>query len=287
MAPARRLITVPYDSGRRREGLGKGPDAWLAAGAERRLRLAGGPVSAAEVRCPAHLGELASAFAVAREVAAGVREAWDAGASPVVLAGNCGASLGVLAGLPERTGVLWLDAHGDLQLPSTTTSGYVDGMSLSAITGRCWEALAASVPGFVPVPDERVLILGAHALDDDEVRLLAGSSIRVLSADTVRSEHTGDALTGLTRHVDRLHVHVDLDVHDVSVGRANAWTATGGLGADEVTALVRAAAEHLPLASLTLASWDPALDYHHRMRDVGLALLELAGELLSTDRPVA
>lgn len=274
-----RLVTVPYDSARHRVGLGAAPAAWLAAGAEERL--AGGAVSTVEVVCPPDLGELAASFAVAREVAREVRAAWDAGASPVVLAGNCGTSLGVVAGLPARTGLLWLDAHGDLNLPSTTTSGYVDGMCLSAITGRCWEALVATVPGFVPVPDERVVLVGAHALDPAEERLLAGAGIEHLTVDRIRAGQAQPVLDALADRVDRLHVHVDLDVLDTSAGRANRWATPGGLQPDEVVGLVRGAAGRLPLASLTLASWDPALDDDGRVREAGLALLEIAAELLA------
>ena len=280
MPAAVRLVTVPYDSGRHRTGLGAGPDVWVAADAAGRLARDGRPVSTVEVVGPPDLGELASAFAVAREVAHEVRGAWDEGASPVVLAGNCGASSGVLAGLPDRTGVLWLDAHGDLQLPSTTTSGFVDGMCLSAITGRCWQALAATVPGFAPVRDERVVLVGGHALDPAEERLLAGSGIEHLTVDRVRAGDADQVVDALADRVDRVHVHLDLDVHDPSAGRANRWATPGGLHPEEVVGLLRAAAGRLPLASMTLASWDPSLDHDGRMREVGLALLEVTGELL-------
>lgn len=277
MTPPVTLLTVPYDRGRRDRGLGRGPAAWLAGGAVERL----GGAAVVDVVLERGLGELASAFATARTVADEVRAARAARRAPVVLAGHCGASLGVVAGLPPRTGVLWLDAHGDLQLPSTTTSGFVDGMSLSAVTGRCWEALAATVRGFAPVPDEHVLLVGAHALDPAEERLLAASAIEVLTTDLVRAGGAAQALRALAGRVDRLHVHVDLDVHDVTVGRANAWSASGGLSTSDVRDVVRAAADQVPLVSATLASWDPSVDADGAVRDAGLDLLALLGELLT------
>ena len=70
---------------------------------------------------------------------------------PLVLAGNCNAAVGVVAGLGPGAAVLWCDAHADFNTPETTTGGFLDGMGLATVTGRCWTSMAARVPGFVPV----------------------------------------------------------------------------------------------------------------------------------------
>ena len=85
------------------------------------------------------------------------------------------------------------------------------------------------------------------------------------------------ALTRLAEDVDALHVHIDLDVHDTSIAPANSYATPGGLGAEEVRAVVRQASRRLPIASATLASWDPELDHDGRMRAVALDLLEDLG----------
>ncbi|WP_431836107.1 arginase family protein [Cellulomonas sp. Y8] len=278
-----RLIEVPYDSGRRGVRHGAGPGALVAAGAAARLSAHGAEVGHAVVTVPdgfaveaAH--GTAAMGAVAREVAAHPQHL------PVVLAGNCGVTLGVLAGLRardpgRRVAVLWCDAHGDLQLPSTSTSGFFDGMALAMATGRAWQALAASVPGHAPVPDEQVLHVGGHDLDDAERALLTPSRIGRLGVPDVRAGRTTAVLDALAAHSDAVHVHVDLDVHDPSVAPANGYAAPGGLLPEEVRDVIAGAAARLPLASATVASWDPACDVDHRMRDTALDLLGLLGRL--------
>jgi len=276
-----RLIEVPYDSGRHGVRHGAGPGALVAAGAAARLGAHGADVAHAVVTVPdgfaveaAH--GTAAMGAVAREVAAHPADL------PVVLAGNCGATLGVLAGLRarapgRRVAVLWCDAHGDLQLPSTSGSGFFDGMALAMATGRAWQRLAAGVPGHAPVPDERVLHVGGHDLDDAERALLAASRMARLGVPDVRAGRSAAALDALATRCDAVHVHVDLDVLDPSVAPANSYAAPGGLTADELRGVVAAAADRLPLASATVASWDPACDVDGRMRRTALDLLGLLG----------
>src|SRR5206468_12877100 len=99
----------------------------------------------------------------------GVRAARAQGRFPVVLSGNCGASLGVVGGLMQARGgaaarplgVVWMDAHGDFNTPDTSASGFLDGMSLAALVGRCWRALTLVTPG-VAVPEHHVLHLGGR-----------------------------------------------------------------------------------------------------------------------------
>ena len=60
------------------------------------------------------------------------------------------------------TDVVWFDAHGEATTPETTTSGFLDGMGISILTGRCWRTMAASIPGFEPLPGKRIALLGAR-----------------------------------------------------------------------------------------------------------------------------
>lgn len=278
------LVEVPYDSGRRGVGLGRGPTELVAGGARERLDDGGADVRHIVVQLSDE-GEgegdtLRAYVAVVRAVAGAVRAAAEAGAAPVVLAGNCGATAGVVAGLSGavrgRLGVLWLDAHADLHTPSTTTSGYLDGMSAAMLTGRCAADLLATVPGWEPLRDDALVLVGVRDVDPGEGEAVAG--IAQVPVEAVRTGGLAPVLDGLD--VDALHLHVDLDVHDVAVGRANAWASAGGLTAEEVRGVVRAVAESRPVVSATLASWDPALDDGHRMRDVGLELLGVVGEVL-------
>ncbi len=280
-----RLVEVPYDSGHRSLRHGAGPAALVRAGAAARLASSGASVELVQVALDGALTtEVGGGVEVMRRVADAVTDA--PAAAPVVLAGNCGASVGVMAAharAGRRVGVLWLDAHGDLQTPDTTASGFFDGMALALLTGRCWRPLAATLPGFAPVPDEAVALVGGHDLDDAETTLLRSSGLTWLPPARLRgdSRAVADVVAGLASHVDALHLHVDLDVLDTAVGGANAYAVPGGLTDHELRAVVRAAADRLPVVSATLASWDPAHDVDHRVRDAGLDLLQEIGHALA------
>lgn len=286
-----RLIDVPYDSGHRGVRHGAGPGVLVAAGAGDRLAASDAEVSTVQVRLPEGFAlENGTSVGVMRAVADEVAEAVGVGASPVVLAGNCGVTLGVVAGLGAatgglRVGVLWCDAHGDLQQPHTTASGFFDGMGLTMLTGRVWQTLAASVPGHTPLPDEAVVLVGGHDLDEAEVELIAGSALTHLPA---RAFADGDAVTDvldrLAAEVDVIHLHVDLDVLDTAIAPANSYAVPGGVQPADLVRLAREAAARRPLVSLTVASWDPSLDPLHRMRDTALDLLETFGSLLGPAR---
>lgn len=280
-APASfRLLEVPYDSGHRDARHGAGPAALVGAGAAARLAAHGADVEHGRVDLDIPGGfaiEAATGTEVMRRVALDV--AAHPGRVPVVLAGNCGVTLGVVAGLraldpQRRVAVLWFDAHGDLQSPATSASGFFDGMGFAMMGGRCWQTLAAGVPGHAPLPDERAVLVGGHDLDDAERELLEGGAPAWLSVADIRAGRAGEVLDRVAAHADAVHIHVDLDVHDPSVAPANSYAAPGGLLPDEVRAVVTAAVDRMPLASATIASWDPTRDVEHRMRDTGLALLD-------------
>ncbi|MEV4142836.1 arginase family protein [Amycolatopsis sp. NPDC049691] len=260
-----RLILVPFDSGHRDRRMGAGPADLLRHGAAGRL-------GAAEVRTVESEGSYEDVQrAVADEVARAVAD----GVAPVVLSGNCGASAGVVASMDTDgdLAVVWLDAHADLNTPETTTSGFVDGMALAMLTGRCRTA----IPGLRPVPEEQVLLVGARDLDPAEREVLAGSAIRLLPA---RPAEVAAAV--FPPRVRRVHLHVDLDVHDSRrVGRANEYAAPGGPDAAEVRAVVEAISARLPLVSATFAAYDPAADTTGAVRAAALELIELTGTKLA------
>jgi len=283
------LITVPYDTARRGKRMGAGPDHFLENGAAKRLRAVAGRVRETSVGADRHFpAEVHTAFELARGIALAVRAARGHDALPLVLAGNCIASLGVLGGLgTEGLGIVWLDAHGDLHTPETTTSGTLDGMALATATGRCWTSLAATVDGLTPVSDERVLLVGGNALDAPEVRLLEGSLMLHAAPAQVRGQGSGkplaELLDALAGRVRRVYLHVDLDVHDPAEGRANEFWAPAGLTADEVRHVVREVAARVPIAGASITAYDPEFDPDGKMLEAGLGLMELIAGLSASE----
>lgn len=279
------LIQVPYDSGHRGVRMGRGPLHFTEHGAADRLRTSGHRVSDSFIDAPASFhAEVATSFALYRALASGVRAAATRGAFPLVLSGNCGSALGTVSGLRSATpndnsavGVIWLDAHGDFNTPETTASGFLDGMALAALTGRCWQALTASIPGFRPVPDAHVVLVGARDLDAAEERALGASGVMRIGAERVRVDGVAsaldEALTALAGRVSRVYLHIDLDVHDPAGAQANHFAVPGGLSAAAVRDLVRVVAERFTIAAAALTAYDPACDPDNRMLEVGLQLM--------------
>ncbi len=275
-----RLIEVPYDSGHRDRRMGSGPLALAKAGAADLLRSNGHAVREELVEAGSSWrSETVTAFELQRLVAAQAADACAAGQFPVLLSGNCNTTVGMLAGV-RPNGMVWFDAHGEFNTPETTSTGFLDGQGLAMATGRCWQAATGTVPGFKPVDDDTVLLIGAHSLDNAEEVLLRESGIVWLSArDTSADNLPAAALEFWTSRVANVHVHIDLDVYDTSIARANSFAVPGGLRADDVQRVIAAVAEHTTIVSATLAGYDPHCDRAGRMCETALDLLALLADV--------
>jgi len=255
------LLAVPYDSGNRGMRMGAGPESLLDAGLERALRENGHTVHTRIAELTADWqAEIQTSFELMRMLSAAVREARESGRFPIVLAGNCNTAVGTLAGLgAQSTGVAWFDAHGDFNTPETTRSGFLDGTAVAIITGRCWTQLAATIPEFAPIPDDRVCLIGTRDLDSLESALLDESSVDIVEPRQLRSS-LPRVLEKIREHVDSIYVHLDLDVLDSAVAAANSYAISGGLTLEDLDHALAQIAGRFRIAGLTLSAYDPAVD---------------------------
>lgn len=246
------LIQVPYDSGHYGVRMGRGPLHLLEQG------LAGADAEVAPVRLDGFLTEVTSAPLLWREVAERVSRAREAGRLPVVLSGNCNAAaVGSLAGIGPA-GVIWMDAHGDLNTPDTSPSGFFDGMAISVAMRKAWPTLTAKLPGFQPLDPRNVVHVGARDFDAPELELIERERIARVPAEGL--DGLDSALAELATRVDQAYVHVDLDVLDPSELRANGYAVPGGMTVAQVEEVVRAAGRHLKIAAAGLTAYDPDQD---------------------------
>ncbi len=283
-----RLLAVPYDSGQhgKRQGLGPGKliDSWFAE-PEAAERL---PEVVWVESATGFPTEVATTFELMARVANEVCSALDDNRFPVVLAGNCNTSaLGGAAGLRLRdpmadVGVVWFDTHGDFNTPDIDPIGFLDGQGLAIITGRCWQAMARHVPGFEPVADGSVMLVGAHDLDDDESVALADSHIAHITPSRIRSEGMenalGSAVEALAGRVSHIYLHIDLDVVDADCARANSFASPGGLTPDQVFEATSFVLNALPIAAAGLAAYDPAVDESGQLCGIATQLLDMLTE---------
>jgi arginase len=258
------IILVPYDTARRGWRSGAGPEHLLHAGLVGHLRAKGHSVAEPELieadatQPPA---EIATGFELMRKVAVAVRAAREAGRFPLVLSGNCNASVGALSGLtPSRRAIFWFDAHGDLNTPDTTTSGFLDGTGFATALGLCWRGLASGIPGFAAVDLESAFLLGARDLDPPEAALLEHGTIRAVSSARLSVE-LPELLSQARLEGAVGHVHLDLDALDPArVGRANSLPVPDGLSIEQLTGAIAAIRAHVGLGAAALASYAPEFD---------------------------
>lgn len=255
--------------------MGAGPEKLVSSGLPARLERLGHEVNVSTVDFPGDRwrAEIRTAFDIAAIIAGCVRESEQRAAFPVVLAGNCFASLGVVTALGEGTGVLWFDAHGDFNTPETTAGGFLDGMALATITGRCWTAMTSKLTGFAPVLEQHAWLLGTRDLDVAEEEMLLDSPVGRIAADTIGP----DLADRVRRELDgprRLHVHLDLDVLDPTEGRVNEYACDGGVSATRLAEAMRALGTLETVAALTVSAYDPAWDPDGRVCEAAISTIE-------------
>ena len=268
---------MPYELGRLRDGVGRGPEALIASGAAEALEASGASVVTNTVELSEPFSsEVQLCFELIRRVRAGVAAARADGAFPVVLSGSCCfAALGAVAGLGESApGVVWFDAHGDFNTPETTTQGYFDGMGLAVLVGDAWQRMLATVPGARPVAQTAVVQAGARDFDDDEeVRLRESGVTQVTPRELVSGDALSDALGALEPEPSGIYLHVDLDVLDREAANVNIYGASGGISAEQLSARVEEVLRTGLVRAMALTAYDPECDHDRRVPPVASRLL--------------
>jgi arginase len=274
------IFNLPFDSGQKRVRMGRGPDHFLQNGAAERLSAQGHHVRVEQVNSTNDFpSEVSGSFRLYRKLSERVHAARVQGAYPLVLSGNCGSVLGALSGLqPDSAGLIWFDAHGDFNTPETTSSGFLDGMALAAATGRCWKKLAAGIPGFSPLPDDHIIHIGGRDFDPEERELLDKSGVALVSWGKIKAGDLGNALGpalhALKGKVNKVYVHIDLDVLDPRITPVNQFLPSGGLTVTQVEEAIDLVRHNFQISGAGLASYDPAYDAEGRGLEAGLRFLE-------------
>ena len=288
------LIAVPYDLGRADVGSGRGPGAYLKAGAAESLRARGHDVDVVTIRREEPFGdELQAVLDVDRALAAAVEEALFADALPVVVAGNCNSTLGVQAGLQRGgavdAGLVWMDAHGDFNTPATTETGYLDGMPLAMLCGLAYRDAVERALDAEPLPEAAVVHAGGRDFDRKERASLLASAVRVVDGGDLRErgpvEALAPALDALARERRQFwgldtdeappaHLHVDIDVLDPAAAPGVTFPSPHGLSAAQLLESIDLVRERFQLIAVTLTSFTPSRDEAGTTLAAGLAVLQ-------------
>ncbi|WP_256752543.1 arginase family protein [Mesorhizobium sp. Mes31] len=270
------IILASYDSGHYHGGMGQGPDALISGGLVDALTMAGHDVAVEDI---GKVGddqerEIVTGFAVCNAVATKVRLARDTGRFPIILAGNCLTSAGAVAG-EGADAIIWADQHGDLNTPETSIYGFLDGMALATVLGLCWRPMAAAIPGFKPIDPARCVLVNARDLDPAEKQLLQ-------TLPVIRTECPGVAQATeklKAAGAKRVHMHLDLDVHDPEELQANRYVGPGGPSPEQLRDAACAMALAVPVVGITISAYDPAFD---AQADVPPRVGQLLNDLIAT-----
>lgn len=281
------LIQVPYDSGHRGIRMGRGPEYFIQHRVDETLRGNGWIVEVETIEAQhSFRTEIYTAFELCRQLARRVRAAKEQGAFPLVLSGNCNSALGTVSGIdPSNLGIIWFDAHGDFNTPETTTGGFLDGMGLATVTGHCWTKLVNTIPGFAAIPENHVLLVGVRQLDAGEQNLLKQSQVVLVGGERVREvgikESIAGALHALRSRVQRVYVHIDLDVFDSQqVGQANSYAEPNGLSVHDMEEALSMIAHQFLIIAAGFASYDPGCDQEGKIFHAGVHLMECIGKAI-------
>lgn len=213
--------------------------------------------------------EMARTLCVHRPLADRVSEAAEAGRRPVGVAGDCCATIPVMAGL-QRAGIhplfLWLDAHGDFNTWDTTPSGFLGGMPLAMMVGLGEQTMIENVR-MDPIPDGDVIMSDGRDLDPGEHELVEASRLR----------HFPDVLELLRCDLSGrpVYVHFDTDILDPSEAPAMGYPAPGGPPSCDLERVFRHLADHCDIAALSISTWRSNMDEDGRSRSLCMGLFEI------------
>ncbi|MEO6445336.1 MAG: arginase [Gemmatimonadaceae bacterium] len=290
-----RIIGVPMDLGASRRGVDMGPFAVRYTDLREQLEKLGHSVEdAGNVSVPfredaargAQRGAryLGAITAVCADVAAQVQAALAAGQVPVVLGGDHALSAGSiagaathLAGSDKRLGVVWVDAHADLNTPATSRSGNVHGMPLAALLGHgdgAMSSISSSQPCLRP---SDLALVGLRDVDDAErenIRKwkLSAFTMRALDERGVRSVME-EAIAVATRETAGLWVSFDMDVIDPDEAPGVGTPVAGGMTYREAHLAMEMLADTGKLVGLDLVEVNPVLDARNRTAEIARELI--------------
>lgn len=286
------ILGAALDLGTTRRGVDMGPSAIRYAGLAEHLEGLGlkvddcGNVLAeipevASVR-DEHARYLPAILATCKQIATRVAEIARAGQLPLVLGGDHSIAMGTLAGLSSVRGpggVLWVDAHGDLNRPSTSPTGNVHGMPLAAALGEC----GFTIDGFDGPPwvdPNHVALVGVRSLDPGEKELVKRLDLAVFTmADIDRRgmPEVMDEAIAVVKGANHVHLSLDVDVCDPEIAPGVGTPVRGGLSYREGHLAMEIAAEAEILTSVEVVEVNPILDHAD---ETGALAVELVASAL-------
>ncbi len=293
------IIGVPMDLGQRRRGVDMGPSALRYANVVERLQsldyvvtdvgdIEIGRPNQFDVIDKENLKDLKEVVKANHKLAMVVSNIVANGQFPLVLGGDHSIAIGTLAGVAEhykKLGVIWFDAHGDLNSGETSPSGNIHGMSLAVSLGIGHRYLTG-IGGYAPkINPENVVIIGARALDRGEKELIREKGIKVYTMHEIdrlgMTKVMEEAIAHVTNGTDGVHLSFDLDALDPHDAPGVGTPVLGGTSYRETHLAMEMLAEADIITSAEFVEVNPILDNRNMTATIAVALMgSLFGEKL-------
>ncbi|HXX45154.1 MAG TPA: arginase [Candidatus Acidoferrales bacterium] len=294
MAEKIRIIGVPMDLGASRRGVDMGPSALRVAGLQSRLKQLGRHVEdVGNIAVPQaeeqpygekkarYLEEISQ---TCKSLAEMVRKALDEDMLPLVLGGDHSIAVGTVAGAAahfhkkgKRIGVIWLDAHGDMNTPESSPSGNVHGMPLASIMGY-GPAELTEIAGSKPMVEPRnVALVGTRDLDAKERRFAKESGVHVFTMRDIDErgmrEVMAEAIRFATDDTAGIAVSLDMDFVDPADAPGVGTPVRGGVTYREAHLALEMIADSRAMISFELVEINPVIDLHNTTAILGVELI--------------
>src|SRR5712692_1382344 len=288
------IIGVPLDLGGGRRGVDMGPSAFRIAGLGERLSALGysvvdkgdlpTPIPETQEQRDEHKKYIRDIAKVCQKVYQTSLASLDEGAMPIVLGGDHSLAAGSVAAAAEwarRTrnlpiGLIWVDAHGDMNTPATSPSGNVHGMPLAALLGPEPSELS-QIGGWSPkVLPAHTVLLGVRNLDDREKAAVRESHVHVFTMKDIDRQGIAaiaeQAVSVAGNGTAGIHVSFDMDVCDPAIAPGVGTPVKGGLNYREAHMVMEIVADSGLLTALDMVEVNPTLDIQNATAQLGTEL---------------
>ena len=292
-----RIIGVPIDLGANVRGANVGPSAIRMAHLHQKISVLGFAVEdAGDVDVPvretihetiADQKYLPTIVDVCERLRKEVIQSLESGAIPIVLGGDHCAAIGTIAGVTgfyreqnQQMGLIWVDAHADLNTPESSPTGNIHGMPLSAVLGQGHDALV-DLGGFRhKIRPENVALVGIRTLDAAEKKICKESGIRYFTMREIDERGMAavmrDAVAVITKGTQGFHLSFDLDGVDPLYAPGVSTPVTGGISYREAHLALEMLADTGMLKSMEFVELNPMRDMAHKTAELTVELIQSA-----------
>lgn len=287
------VIGMPLHLGADRLGSNHGPEKLREMGLIEKLRELGfsvedlGDIDVIETREDEkylhhhHLKYLNTVVDANTKLGHMVYETISKGGFPLILGGDHSLGLGSISGLSKHInnlGIVWIDAHGDLNTDESSPTGNIHGMPLAASMGLGHSTLVNIFEERIKVKESNIVHIAGRDIDEGELEIIKSSNIKFYSMDMVNElgfeRVIKEAVEYLKDRVDGIHVSFDLDAIDLKYVPGTGTPVHNGLTVDEAREALKAFASSGKMVSLDFVELNPLLDEDDKTAKISMDLLE-------------